>query len=56
MINYQDYEDIFSELNISEGEGMAILDYLTKIIDIAIESYNEYQYGKELFYLDKSVH
>ena len=41
MIKYQDYEDVFRELYFSEGEGRAILDYLTKIIDIAIESYND---------------
>ena len=41
MIKYKDYEDFFRELNISEGEGREIFDYLTQIIDIAIESYNE---------------
>lgn len=41
MIKYQDYEDVFRELNFSEEEGRAILDYLTQIIDIAIESYND---------------
>lgn len=41
MIKYQDYEEVFREFNISEVDGKAIFNYLTQIIDIAIESYNE---------------
>lgn len=41
MTKYQDYEVYFRELNISEEESKAILDYLMQIIEITIETYNE---------------
>lgn len=41
MLEYQDYEDDFKELNIKENEAVMVLDYLDKIIEIAIETYNE---------------
>lgn len=41
MINYQDYENDFKELNIKEDEAVIVLNYLNEIIEIAIETYNE---------------
>ena len=43
MIKYQDYEEDFRKLNIQEDEGKIILDFLERITEIVIESYNERQ-------------
>lgn len=41
MIKYEDYKNDFNELNIRENEAIMVLDYLNKIIELTIESYNE---------------
>ena len=44
MINYQDYENDFSKLNISKDEGIEILRYFEALALIGIE----YQQNNEL--------
>ena len=41
MIKYQDYNEYFQELNLSEDEGKIITEYLIRLIDIVIEKYDE---------------
>ena len=41
MLKYQDYEEEFQQLNISENEGKTLLEYLNGIIELALETYND---------------
>jgi len=40
MIKFEDYANEFKQLNINKKEGEIILNFLSKIIRLSIETYN----------------
>ena len=50
MLNYQDYENDFSKLNITKEEGIALLDFLEALALIGIEYQENNELKKELNY------
>lgn len=43
MINYQDYEEYFKQFNFSKEEGIKVLDFISTLIELSIQVYNEKQ-------------
>lgn len=50
MLNYQDYENDFSKLNITKEEGITLLEFLEALALIGIEYHENYELKKELNY------
>lgn len=57
MLKYQDYEDEFIQLGISQTDACILLDYLQAIAEISIKFNNEKKdrENEELCNMDKSV-
>ena len=50
MLNYQDYENDFSKLNITKDEGITLLEFLEALALIGIEYHENNELKKELNY------
>ena len=50
MLNYQDYKNDFSKLNITKEEGITLLEFLEALALIGIEYHENNKLKKELNY------
>ena len=50
MLNYQDYENDFSKLNITKEEGITLLEFLEALALIGIEYHENNKLKNELYY------